>query len=118
MTTLFAHDLRIARRKSGLSQRDVSLLLEADVRELSALEAGRKLPTILQIAKLSLVYGRSFTSLYDAISSVAKRELFQMLPSLPEVKGGGAISKFNREHTLKRLEKRLVDDLTKRDGKS
>lgn len=117
MSTLFAHDLRLARRKAGLSQADVALLLETNTKELSQLEAGKKLPSLPQIIKLSLIYNRSFTSLYGTIKSIAQRELFQMLPGLPEPKGG-SLTKFNREHTLKRLEKRLVDDLTKRDGKA
>lgn len=115
MTTLFAHDLRTARRKSGLSQRDIATLLETNDRDVSALEAGKRLPNIPQMTKLSIIYNRTFPSLHSMIGEEARRELFQVLPSLPEPRSG-FVSKFNRDNTLKRLEKRLVDSITKRDG--
>lgn len=115
MTTLFAHDLRTARRKSGLSQRDIAILLETNERDVSGLEAGKRLPSIPQMTKLSIIYNRTFPSLHEMIGSEVRRELFQVLPSLPEPKRG-LVSKFNRDNTLRRLEKRLVETITQRHG--
>lgn len=115
MKTLFAHDLRMARRKSGLSQKDVSILLNAGEKELSALEGGKRLPTILQATKLSLIFNRLFPSLHAMVRETARQELFQQIPSLPSEGKKGVVDKFNRDNTLKRLEARLIDALIKRE---
>lgn len=114
MQSLFAHDLRIARRRSGLSQKDVSILLGTSEKEISALEGGRKLPSLLQITKLSLIFNRVFPSLYDMLGKTARHELFQQIPSLPATGKKGVVDTFNRDNTLKRIETRLIDALTKR----
>ena len=111
MTTMFAHDLRIARRKAGLSQRDLARLLETGDKEVSALENGKRLPSLSQTCKLALIYNRSFESLYKQVRKEAKHALFQQLPALPE-SNSGATKNFNRDATLKRLEERLAGDLT------
>ncbi|WP_299326386.1 helix-turn-helix transcriptional regulator [Parasphingopyxis sp.] len=117
MKTLFAHDLRVARRRAALTQQDISILLDTSIKDVSALEAGKRLPSIVQLTKLAIIFQRNFQSLYAMIFPTAKRELFQQLPSLPETRQG-LVNKFTRDNTLKRLEKRLVADLTKRNGEA
>ena len=60
MSTEFALDLRLARKKSGLTQRDCAHLLNVHASKVSALEHGKQLPTLIEICTLSLIYGRSF----------------------------------------------------------
>ncbi len=115
MFTQFAHDLRTARRKSGLSQIDLSILLDVGEKEVIDIERGRREPSLKQTCKLSLIYGRSFTSLYDMVSKAAKKALFQQLPSLP-AQSSKHVSRLNRSHTLKRLEKHLADELKSEHG--
>lgn len=113
MNTLFANDLRVARRNSGLSQTDVAILLDTSEKDVSAVESGKRLPTLLQITKLSLVFNKVFPSLYANVRQTARQELFQQIPSLPAEGKKGAKDTFNRENTLKRLEQRLIDILMK-----
>lgn len=115
MFTQFAHDLCAARRKAGLSFRDVTTLLELSDNELADLEAGQRLPTLLETCKVSLIYNRSFDSLYLAVRKTAKQDLFGQMPSLnSQIKD--TTSSFNRDNTLKRLHAQLIGDLTADNG--
>ncbi|MCB2052416.1 MAG: helix-turn-helix transcriptional regulator, partial [Novosphingobium sp.] len=64
MNTQLALDLRLARRKAGFTQDDAAHLLGVRAPRLSVLEQGRKRPNLVQICTLSLIYGRSFESLF------------------------------------------------------
>lgn len=110
MFTQFAHDLCAARRKAGLSARDLSTLLEISDAEVTELEAGKRLPSLLETCKVSLIYNRSFASLYEAIRKTAKRELFQQMPSLLSSAGDDA-TKFNRDNSFSRLHGQLIGDI-------
>ncbi len=68
MITEFALDLRLARRKSGLSQKEVAYLLSIDQSTYSDFERGEKVPSLKQICQLSLIYGRSFHSYFERIN--------------------------------------------------
>ena len=57
MSTEFALDLRLARRKAGFTQRDIAHLMGAHQTLVSELERGRQLPTLEQIVTLSMIYG-------------------------------------------------------------
>ena len=113
MKSLFAQDLKVARRRSGLSQKDIAILLDASEKEVSSVECGKRLPTLLQITKLSLIFNRVFPSLYEMVRKTARRELFQQTPSLPLQGKRGPVDTFNRDNTLKNLEARLADALSK-----
>lgn len=109
MSTEFALDLRLARRKAGLTQRDVAHLLGSHQSAVSDLERGRTLPTLHQIVTLSLLYGRSFESLFSAVMRDARRGLRERLDTLPETVRSFA-GTARRTHSLDRLRRRLDAD--------
>lgn len=108
MYKAFAHDLKVARRKSGLSQRDCGHLLAISQQRISQLETGRDLPTIPEICSLSLIYGRSFESLFGSVFDEVRKQISEQLTTLPNSKKGW-IERFNRHSTLNRLAARLND---------
>lgn len=83
MTTDFALDLRAARRKAGYNQGDIAHLLASHQSTVSDLEHGRRLPTLTQIVTLSLIYGKSFESLFAAVMAQSKKDLRKRLRSMP-----------------------------------
>jgi len=107
MSTEFALDLRLARRKSGFSQRDTAHLLALNRSKLSLLETGLRLPSLVQICTLSLIYGRSFESLFAAIMDEARSSLRQRILSMPTTTRTYAGS-LNREHSIERLARSLA----------
>ena len=102
MITEFALDLRHARRKSGLSQREVAFLVNISQSTYSRFEQGTLTPTVEQLCLLSLVFGRSFVSYFEAITRSLKPALRQRFSELPK-KAQPRIRVFNRARTLKRL---------------
>lgn len=106
MSTEFALDLRLARRKSGLTLRDTAHLLNVHPTTLSALEHGKRVPSVEQICQLACIYGRSFQSLFNEVTEAAKDKLRAQLPNLPEP-GKRWLGKFQREKSLTRLSSRL-----------
>jgi len=113
MFTQFAHDLCAARSKAGLTPRDLSILLEIGSKEVAALESGVTPPSIEQLCRLSIIYNRSFTQVYQDAMQQAREALFKTLPDLPECIADGT-SNFNRDNTLKRLEGELSAALTRK----
>lgn len=111
MSTEFGLDLRLARRKSGFTQCDIAQLINSHQSTIASLEKGKWLPTIRQICMLSLIYGRSFESLFAEVLTEVRIEMRQSLPSLPTVNVHSALSS-NREASLKKLERRLAVDPT------
>ncbi len=109
MSTEFALDLRLARRKSGFTQRDVAHLLGAHQTLVSELERGRQLPTLEQIVTLSLIYGRSFESLFSALVRAARERLQQRIVHMP-TGVRSYVGTFNREASIERLARRLADE--------
>lgn len=115
MSTEFALDLRLARRKSGYTQRDIAQLLGAHQTLISELERGRQLPTLAQIVTLSLIYGRSFESLFAELMKSARDQLRTRILHMP----GGVrsyVGTFNRDASIERLARRLADEQTDHGG--
>ena len=108
MSTEFALDLRAARRKAGYTQGDIAHLLAHHQSRVSDLEQGRARPTLEQIVTLSLIYGRSFESLFGEIMAECRAGIKKRLPSLPDLKNQ-TTGTFNRQSSLKKLEHRLAD---------
>lgn len=109
MSTDFSLELRLARRKAGLTQSDVAHLLNAPQSTVSRLEKNRTQPTIEQVVTLSLIYGRSFECLFAEIVKSARRDLSERLPALPD-DVRQHVGTFNRASSLARLSDRLATE--------
>lgn len=110
MTTEFALDLRLARRKAGLTQRDCAHLLAIHPGTLSTLEHGSRLPTVMEICTLSLIYGRSFESLFAEIMGAARHDLLHRMDTISQT-ARQCVATMNRDATLARLRHRLQAEL-------
>lgn len=111
MTKEFILDLKVARRKAGLTQADYSHLLGRSRSVAGQLETGKRLPNLKEICALSLIYGRTFESLFSAVFAQARHELAENLASLPDVQSTQA-STFNRSSSLDALAERLTVEST------
>ena len=109
MHQTFAHDLRVSRKKAGLSQRDTAHLLDIRQQRVSALETGEAIPTVSEICGLSLIFGKSFISLFTAEFAVARRFIEQRMATLPRDRRNW-LSRYNRTNTLSRLADRIATD--------
>ncbi|MGR3290715.1 MAG: helix-turn-helix domain-containing protein [Paracoccaceae bacterium] len=105
----FCLDLRAARRNSGLRQVDCAHLMDVQKSKISNLETGRQRPTVKDICMLSMIYGRSFETLFAGIFSEVREELEERLPGLREPSPHYKRA-FNRKNTLDGLEARLKDN--------
>lgn len=106
MITEFALDLRHARRKSGLSQAEIAHLLDINQATYSRFEQGALTPSVEQLCSLALIYGRSFTSYFERITTAQKPRLKQRVDALPP-KDRPGVRIFNRARTLENLRLRL-----------
>ena len=109
MSHAFALDLKVARRKSGLTQQDCAHLLDVHKAKISLLEQGKTLPSVLEICTLSLLYGKSFESLFGSLLEEAHSTLKDRLATLPMVSNRW-LGRFTRQNTLNRLAARLDED--------
>ncbi|GGD35205.1 helix-turn-helix transcriptional regulator [Sinisalibacter lacisalsi] len=107
MTTEFALDLRTARRKAGFVQSDIAHMLASHQSRVSDLEQGRKLPTLTETVMLSLIFGRSFESLFSMVMRQARRDLRKRVRKLPKNTRDFA-GTFNRASSIERLRDRLA----------
>ena len=106
MSQTFALDLKVARRKSGLTQQDCAHLLDVHKAKISLLEQGKTLPTVLELSTLSLLYGKSFESLFRSLIEDAQSTLKDRLTTLPVVSNRW-LGRFIRQNTLNKLVARL-----------
>jgi len=107
MSTQFGLDLRLARRKSGFTQSDVAQLIDSHQSTIAALENGKWLPTIEQICLFSLIFGRSFESLFAEVLEEGRVRLHRNLPRLAATQDGQAMAS-NRNASLQKLERGLA----------
>lgn len=107
MHTDFALDIKVHRRKAGLSQKDVAHLIGVHPSKVSLMEAGKMLPSIWDIAHLSLVYGKSFEEFFFSFVSKARESIRQRLPSMPEAPKRW-LGRFNRQYTVDQIAERLA----------
>ena len=70
------------------------------------MEQGKRLPSVPEICTLSLIYGRSFESLFASALEEAHVALKERLATLPAISNRW-IGRFNRHNTLNRLAARL-----------
>ena len=99
-------DLKVARRNAGFTQADIAHLLGVDESLISQTETGKRTPTITELCKLSLIYGRNFESLFLGIMRDARNDLFAKIVSIPDAPLN-ARGSFNREKTLEAMMQRL-----------
>lgn len=114
MTYSFALDLKVARKKSGLTQQDCAHLLGVHKSKISLFEQGKALPSVTEICALSILYGRSFESLFGAVMEEAQSSLKDRLSTLPVISNRW-LGRFIRQNTLNRLAARL-DNIEPREG--
>lgn len=98
----FAFDLKVARRKSGLSQSDCAHLLDVHRSRISRIEQGNSPPTVIEFCTLSLVHGKSFESLFDATFHDVRDALMERLTTI-SAQAGNRAYQFNRTNTLNRI---------------
>jgi transcriptional regulator with XRE-family HTH domain len=108
MSTQFTLDLRLARRKAGYTQKDIAHLLSSHQSLVSDFEQGREQPNLEQIIELSLIYGRSFESLFAELMDKCQDKLRKRLERLPSMRKRTAET-FNRASSLKRLKRSLAN---------
>jgi len=106
MLTNFAHDLSVARDKSGLSQKEVASLLAIDQSTYSDLERGKKPPSVQQVCQLSLIYGRNFRSLFKEMVAAVKPDMQLRIENL-SASLGPRFTASNRAHTLRQMGHRI-----------
>ena len=107
METNYALDLKVARRRSGLSQQDVSHLLGISRVRVSKLECGIAKPTPDELTTFSLIYSRSFLTLSGAVMPVLLRTLRDRLNTFPN-RTNYAGGKSAKAATLNTLSERLA----------
>lgn len=109
MSNQFSLDLRVARRKAGFTQGDVAHLLAVSTAHVCRLERGSASPTLKQIVTLSLIFGRSFESLFSEMMQTARDHLCKRILHMPDNVPVVAAT-FNRDASIERLARRLVDE--------
>jgi len=101
-----ALDFKVARNKAGLRQVDVAHLLGVQEARISQIENGKALPTALETAMLSIIYGRKIESLLSGLRDEVVDGLTERLQTVPPVPRD-LPETFNRLHTLSELARRL-----------
>lgn len=88
----------------------IAHLIGSHQSKVSDLEQGNRLPTLEQTVTLSLIYGRSFESLFSIVMADARQDLLERVKTLPsEVRD--FTGTFNRAASIKRLGERLTADM-------
>lgn len=111
-----ALDFKVARHKAGLRQLDCAHLLGVHKTRISNIESGRSMPTVLEAATLSLVYGKPMESLLVGLLDETIDNLIPRLRSMPTAPKVLATT-FNRVHTLSQLAIRLEALTTSEHGR-
>lgn len=111
----FTLDLRAARRNSGLRQVDCAHLMGAHKSKISNLETGRQRPSVRDICTLSMIYGRSFESLFSGIFDEVRADLAMRIRDLGEP-APHYKRRLSREATLQKLWERIEAIAPELDG--
>lgn len=98
----FALDLKVARRKSGLTQQDCAYLIGVSDSKISMMESGKIMPSLKEICALSTIYNCSFESLFNSIFDGVGDELLERVIHMPDGPDG-RLGNYNRQNTLGRL---------------
>jgi len=103
----FPVDLKVARRKSGLSQADCAHLLGVDPSMMSKFEAGKAVPSVTQLTLLYVVLGEGARALWSGLVKSLHEDLAHRLASIPKCPANWP-DQFNRQKTLDALAERLA----------
>lgn len=106
MSHAFAHDLKVARHKSGLTQSDCAHLLATQHSKISRIEGAKYLPTAYDIALLSFIYGKSYEALCQTVFENVASDLKGRVVTLPTPPSTW-MCRFSRTNTLDTLDARL-----------
>ncbi len=107
MKTNYALELKVARRRSGLSQQEVAHLIDVSRVRISKLECGIAVPTPDELTTFSLIYSSSFLTVGGAVMPVLTRTLRERFETLPN--RNNYVDGISRKATtLKTLSKRLA----------
>lgn len=107
-----AADLKISRRESGLSNKDLAHLLGIDCARVSRLENAKTEPTVGEICALSLIYGKQLDGLLRCAVPTIAVGLAQRIDDVPAEPDNWDKYHENRLNTLHTLYQRL-ENLTK-----
>ena len=105
----FISDLKIARKRSGLTQAECGHLIGGSENALSRIERGERLPSLREIIGLSLVYGKTFESFFEEFLGLVREEMIAALTEMPKAREGKTASP--RADTLAALARRLEDEI-------
>ena len=106
MQYTFALDLKVARRKAGLTQEDVAHLLGISDARISRLENGKAGLTVHEIAALSIIYGKSFEVLFRIAFDEVLAAMPERVAHLP-ARQDNWLGRFNRENTIANIVAKL-----------
>jgi len=80
----FALDLRLARKRSGLTQADCAHLLGIDRSVVAKLESGTVTPSVVELSMLCLIYDRPPDAFGEALQIALRKTLNQRLATMPK----------------------------------
>lgn len=106
MVYKYSLDLKVARRKSGLSQVDCAHLAGVIPSRISKLEAGKSLPTLTELAILCLAFGTRVDAVSDQVVGSLAQTLQERTASMPVCPDDWP-DRYNRTSTLDALAARL-----------
>jgi transcriptional regulator with XRE-family HTH domain len=109
MSSDFTLDLRVQRRKTGYRQKDCAHLVGITTGTLSAIEMGRRRPTLEEICTLSVIYGRTFESFFGEVMEEVKANLRTRILTMPKNTRTYA-GTLNRDKSIERLARRLAEE--------
>lgn len=101
-----ASDLTEARNRAGLRQIDVAHLLGVQHARISQIENGKVLPNVIEVATLSIVYGKEMESLVSGLLDQVIANLVERLSAVPSV-SRDMPETYQRADTLSDLARRL-----------
>lgn len=103
----FALDLRVARRKAALTQADCAHLLGVSVSRISKLEAGRRLPSVVEFSVMCLLFDRHIEGIQRTIALSVARSLEERLGTIPDCPSNWT-GRRNRLATLNTIAEKLT----------
>lgn len=106
MQYTYALELKVARRKAGLTQEDVAHLLGISDTRISRLENGKSNLTVHEIAALGVIYGKSFEGLFRMAFDEVIAAMPERIATLP-IRQDNWLGRFNRENTIANIVARL-----------